>query len=1597
MAVIGSFTPTGSAATYPITPASPIAVGAGQVMNIFIIPNNLTASTTTARIENNTSVTITASTSSAPEINITGAGNVIADGDATPSATDDTSFGSVDVSSGTISKTFTINNTGSADLTLGAISFSGTNAADFTVTSAPTSPVAQGTSTTFTVTFDPSAAGARTATISIVNNDSDENPYDFALTGTGTTSTPALAITGATTHGTVCPNTAATGIQYTITNTGATAAEGVTVVSSDPQFVVSSLSSTTIAANGGTVTYTVTFTPTSAGAKSATITVSSTTTGSNTATSSLTGTGATPVTAAVTTSAATAVAATTATLNGNVTALGTCPASTTKGFVYSQTLVNNAPTFGGTGVTTTSVAVGATGTFSAAITGLTQGTGYSFRAYVYDGTNYTYGNVLTFTTTSPPANDDCANAIALTLDAAAVSGNTANATQSVAGCTGNANDDVWYSFTTASAGTYIITVTSSASFDAVVGVRSGACPGTSIFCIDQSGSGITETVTATGLAAATTYYVRVYDFAAGTPSTTTFTIAVSSPPATLSTNGTTTLSFASTNVGSTTASQTFNLSGANLTGAPGTITVSVPNNNFEVSNNNTTWGATTTIAYSSATLASTPVYVRFSPQSSGAKTGNLTFSGGGVSGAPTIALSGTGTLAAPVATAATNVTATSFTANWNTVPGATAYLLDVSTSPTFGTSAPATVTESFETGLTGSYQTGNVTLATGVWAVTNVLKGNTGVNSGTGSAQLQSATGSALVSPTFNSISSVSFWVTSSTSGGAVQLNYSTDGGTTWTPAPGSPFTGIGTTKVQRTAALNLTGDVKIQILRTAATMSIDDIVINYTGVVPSYVTGYQSLNVGNVTNYNVTGLASGATHYYRVRATDGTATSANSGTISVTPASVGGTVAANQTLCSGSTPADLTLTGNVGSVVRWERSSDIAFTSPVTIANTSTTLSGATIGALTATTYFRAVVQNGSTPAATSSIVTITVDQPSVGGTISGSATVCGASNSGTLTLSGYTGSIVKWQSATTSDFSGTITDYAITTNEYNYANLSETTYYRVVVMNGVCASAFSNVATVTVIENLWTGAVDTNWNTAGNWACNTVPTFASEITIPSTTNQPIISNDVTITSLTLEAGTSLTVQTGYDLTLNGVLTVDPTANMTIENNANLLQISELPNSGPVTVERNSSALMRQDYTLWSSPVSGQNLLDFSPLTVVSPTSRFYTYNVLSNLYTSVTDPANTNFADAAGYLIRMPNNHPTTPTVWGGEFTGVPHNGDYTYTMVDGGAGMRFNLVGNPYPSPIDMFEFVDQNETNITGTLYFWRKTNGAATPAYVTWTEGTYTENGDPSQTYFDDQIQTGQGFFVEGTGAGTTVSFDNLMRVGYNGGQFFKATEEKSRIWLNATSAAGEFSQTALVYVEGADSNAVDKFDGRYINDGSIALTSMINDVDYTIQGRAPFVTSDVVPLRFMATAAGDYSIAIDHVDGLFSGSQDIFLKDMVTGITHDLKAAPYNFNTAAGTFASRFEVLYDSALGNNNPIFNENSVVVFAQNGNISIKTGAIVMDNVKVFDIRGRLVAERTNVDASELSIATPAANQVLIVKITSQNNEVVTKKVVN
>ncbi|MDP2542916.1 beta strand repeat-containing protein, partial [Tenacibaculum discolor] len=156
------------------------------------------------------------------------------------------------------------------------------------------------------------------------------------------------------------------------------------------------------------------------------------------------------------------------------------------------------------------------------------------------------------------------------------------------------------------------------------------------------------------------------------------------------------------------------------------------------------------------------------------------------------------------------------------------------------------------------------------------------------------------------------------------------------------------------------------------------------------------------------------STNKYRliVTSTLNTCQSLTSDEVSLTiiPTSVGGSIAGSTNVCTGTNSTTLTLSGETGNIIRWESSTD-NFTTDTDIANTTNTLTATN---LTTTTQYRAVVQSGACAEATSTTATITVDPTSVGGSIAGSTNVCTGTNSTTLTLSGETGNIIRWESST-------------------------------------------------------------------------------------------------------------------------------------------------------------------------------------------------------------------------------------------------------------------------------------------------------------------------------------------------------------------------------------------------------------------------------------------------------------------------------------------------------------------------------------------------------------------------------------------------------
>jgi PQQ-dependent dehydrogenase (s-GDH family) len=515
--------------------------------------------------------------------------------------------------------------------------------------------------------------------------------------------------------------------------------------------------------------------------------------------------------------------------------------------------------------------------------------------------------------------------------------------------------------------------------------------------------------------------------------------------------------------------------------------------------------------------------------------------------------------------------------------------------------------------------------------------------------------------------------------------------------------------------------------------------------------------------------------------------------------------------------------------------------------------------------------------------------------------------------------------------------------------------------------------------------GNLSTTWN-GTSWS-NGQPSSSKEVNFTGDYSSDGI---VEACRVNVNGTANVVFKTNHTLEVTNAIVVASGASLTFENNASLLQINSTANTGNIKIKRNSTPQIRQDYTAWSSPVINQQLLAFSPNTL--PT-RFYEY--LSTGTTTTTAfqsiaPTN-NFVAGKGYLIRVDNNwSPTIPAIFNGEFNGVPFNGNVSQVL-----GIGYNLLGNPYPSPLNARTFLADN-ININ-TLYYWTHTAAAVAGAYPANNYAAFTTLGGTAAASGgdipSDYIQVGQGFYVN-TASGGTANFNNNQRTfGSASPQFFKtnSSQEKHRIWLNLNDETTNYNQILLGYADGA-TNAIDASDGLVLNDSQSILYNFINNQKYVIQGRElPFVATDVVALGLKINQAGTYNISFENADGLLE-SQNIYLKDNYNFTLHDIKQSPYSFTTLAGDFTDRFQIVYQNDLLS---IDEESAVLVYSDSKDIFIKSSNENIKEIAVFDVLGRKLYAFQDINLNTFQTDTfTGQTQTFLIQVTLSSGKVLSKK---
>lgn len=555
-------------------------------------------------------------------------------------------------------------------------------------------------------------------------------------------------------------------------------------------------------------------------------------------------------------------------------------------------------------------------------------------------------------------------------------------------------------------------------------------------------------------------------------------------------------------------------------------------------------------------------------------------------------------------------------------------------------------------------------------------------------------------------------------------------------------------------------------------------------------------------------------------------------------------------------------------------------------------------------------------------------------------------------------------------------------------YASPSVTTTYTASAKTATGCPANTTV-TIERGDKSWNASTG-NWNTASTWNPVGVPTQDHCVRIAS-------GRAVSVNSLNAVAK-RITIEPGGRLEVAGALTVEENVvnqntgataadQFVVLSDGNYIQKSTIANTvagGVIRVDRaviDMDNMPNQlDYVYWGSPVAGQNIREFSPGT---PWNRRFQYNEATDYFVPATEA---NFVPGKGYAIEAETNsngsHLPNPTGYGEtyKFRGVPNNGDISMPIQrtnagTTGAGLGYNLVGNPYPSNIKFEELYSGNSALIFNTAWFWTNNNFTAAQQGSGYEGNNYavyngtggapaTANG--SGNYPTGIVKAGQGFMIQkkATGSGNLV-FKNSYGAGKDlrvttPGTFFQrgASSTKDRFWLEMVSPAGMYNTQLIGYIDGATDGYEQDYDAEAFGMSADLFYSLLVDKKLVINGKSHnFNVEDTVPLGANIFNSGEYRIQLRDPEGRFANGQSIYIKDKVSGLLTNLSEGSYTFLANKGVTEGRFEIIYkpETILTVDNSV-KDGNLIVYRDGEDFAVHSTSKAIDFVEVYDMSGRL-----------------------------------------
>ena len=287
-----------------------------------------------------------------------------------------------------------------------------------------------------------------------------------------------------------------------------------------------------------------------------------------------------------------------------------------------------------------------------------------------------------------------------------------------------------------------------------------------------------------------------------------------------------------------------------------------------------------------------------------------------------------------------------------------------------------------------------------------------------------------------------------------------------------------------------------------------------------------------------------------------------------------------------------------------------------------------------------------------------------------------------------------------------------------------------------------------------------------------------------------------------------------------------------------------------------------------------------------------------------------NTPLQNGAGYRAFIRGDRSATPsnqvlnstTIWvSGTYPSTPVNIPITYNS---SLGNGWNLVGNPFPSPIDWNASSGWTKTNILGTVWIWNP----ITNSYGAF-DGTNALN---SVTRY---IASGQAFFIQANGSNPALQIGESVKVSNTPSNMFKTTERNS-LRIKLSTGLDQSDETIVHFKEGKSDEFISDEDiFKPFMNPEVNISSFFGQDKYAMVNYLDMksINAKIVPLSAWMLNEGVYTMSFTQIDG-FNSDINIYLKDNYKNTITDLRVNDtYAFNVDAqkeSTQDGRLELIF---------------------------------------------------------------------------------------